>query len=145
MKKREHFMAEIWQGGGLALALPHSRHYLAKRGTHPGLARAATATRYDPKSKGNLSMRKIALFAAVAGAALSLAACSEKTEDAAATAVDSAAADTEANAEAAGAAVTDAASDVDAAAENAAATAEGEAAEVEADAQDETVGEAKAD
>jgi hypothetical protein len=138
-------MAGIWRNMAAMLALPHSRHYLAKREAHPGLARAAPANRYDPKSKGNLSMRKIALFAVAAGAALSLAACSEKTEDAAATAVDSAAADTEANAEAAGDAVAGAAADVDAAAENAAAEAEGEAAEVEADAQDETVEEAKAD
>ena len=46
-------------------------------------------------------MRKIVLVAAAAGAALSLAACSEKTEDAATETADSAMADTEANAEAA--------------------------------------------
>ena len=90
-------------------------------------------------------MRKIALFAAAAGAALSLAACSEKTEDATATAADSAVADTEANLEAAGDAVEAGAENVDAAAENAAADAEDAAATVEADAQDETKAEAKAD
>ena len=90
-------------------------------------------------------MRKIALFAAAAGAALTLAACSEKTEDAAATAADSAVADTEANMEAAGEEVTETAAEVEAGAEAAAAEADAETAEVEADAQDETVTEAKAD
>ena len=47
-------------------------------------------------------MRKIVLVAAIAAGALSLAACSEQTEDAAGEAADSAMADTEANAEAAG-------------------------------------------
>lgn len=101
--------------------------------------------RFDPMPKGNSIMRKIALFAAAAGAALTLAACSEKTEDAAAATADAAAADTEANLDAAGDAVTDAAADVDAAAENAAAEAEDATATVEADAQDETKAEAKAD
>lgn len=97
-----------------------------------------------PEMKRDFIMRKFALIAA-AGAALSLAACSEQTEDAAATTADSAVADTEANLDAAGDAVTGAVNNVDAAAENAAANAEQEAAEVEADVQNETVGEAKAD
>ena len=45
-------------------------------------------------------MRKIILAAAIAAGALSLAACSEKTEDAAGEAVDAAAADASSNAEA---------------------------------------------
>ncbi|MEO1968763.1 MAG: hypothetical protein ABGW87_08640 [Sphingomonadaceae bacterium] len=56
-------------------------------------------------------MRKIALIALTAGAALSLAACSEKTQDAAETTATSAANDTQANMEAAGTAVGDAAHD----------------------------------
>jgi len=56
-------------------------------------------------------MRKIILVAAAAGAALTLAACSEKTEDAATETADSAMADTEANAEAAGDAVEGAATE----------------------------------
>ena len=50
-------------------------------------------------------MRKIVLVAAIAAGALSLAACSESTEDAAGDAADSAMADAEANMEAAGEAV----------------------------------------
>ena len=46
-------------------------------------------------------MRKIVLVAAIAAGALSLAACSESTEDAAGEAADSAMADAEANTEAA--------------------------------------------
>jgi hypothetical protein len=148
MPKRSSFAAETGRERRSALALPHSRHYLAKREAHLGLARAAEADRFDPPSKGNATMRKIALLAA-AGAALSLAACSEKTQDAAATTADSAAADTAANAEAAGDAVTDAATtaadSVDAAAHNAATTAENEAAKVEAEAQGTTVQDAKKD
>ena len=56
-------------------------------------------------------MRKIILAAAAAGAALTLAACSEGTQDAAEETVEGAAADTEANADAMGAAVEDAAAD----------------------------------
>ena len=47
-------------------------------------------------------MRKIVLAAAIAGAALSLAACSQETQDAAGETADNAMADAEANAEAAG-------------------------------------------
>lgn len=83
-------------------------------------------------------MRKIILAAAVAGAALSLTACSEKTGDAAETTVDSAAADTAANADAAGEAV-------EGAVDDAAAEVDGAAAAVEADVQDESTAEAQAD
>ncbi|MEO6388132.1 MAG: hypothetical protein ABIT16_03930 [Croceibacterium sp.] len=83
-------------------------------------------------------MRKIVFAAAIAGAALSLAACSEKTEDAAGTTVDSAMADTEANAQAAG-------DTVDSAATTAAAAATDASAAVEADVQGESTAEAKAD
>ena len=145
MPKRSRNVAEIRLIGALALALPHSRHYLAKRETHHGLAREAPANRFDPIPKGNATMRKIALFAAAAGAALTLAACSEKTGDAAATTAENAAADTEANLDAAGEAVTGAAANVDAAAETAAAEAEDSAATVEADVQNESKAEAKAD
>jgi hypothetical protein len=61
------------------------------------------------------TMRKIILAAAIAGAAFSLSACSEKTEDATSEAADSAAADAAANADAAAGAVTDAATDAAAA------------------------------
>jgi len=90
-------------------------------------------------------MRKIILAAAVAGAALSLAACSEGTEDNAEATMDSMAADTEANMDATGAAVDDAAADVGAAADNAGEATDQMGDEIEADVQDETVGEAAAD
>ena len=56
-------------------------------------------------------MRKIILAAAIAGAALTLAACSEGTEDAADDTAEGAMADTEANAEAMGEAIDTAADD----------------------------------
>jgi hypothetical protein len=79
------------------------------------------------------NMRKILLVAALA-TGMTLAACSETTEDAAEETADSAMADTEANMEAAGDTVD---ATADAVAEDAAA--------VEADVQDETVEEAAAD
>ena len=82
-------------------------------------------------------MRKIVLVAAIAGAALSLAACSESTEDAAGDAADSAMADAEA--------VDDAAADVGEAADATVQGAEDAAAEAEAEVQDETTTEAAAD
>ena len=60
-------------------------------------------------------MRKIVLVAAIAAGALSLAACSEGTEEAATDAADSAMADAEANMEAAGDVVDDAAAEAGAA------------------------------
>jgi hypothetical protein len=90
-------------------------------------------------------MRKIVLAAAIAGAALSLSACSESTEDAAGETVDNAMADAEANAEAAGEAVEGAAADVGAAADAAVEGADDAAAEAEAEVQDETTTEAAAD
>jgi hypothetical protein len=84
----------------------------------------------------NYTMRKIVLAAAIAGAALSLAACSNKTEDATGEAMDSAMADASANADAAGDAVSTAAADATAAAseavDTAAATAETAADKAEA-------------
>jgi type IV secretory pathway VirB6-like protein len=91
------------------------------------------------------TMRKIVLVAAIAGAALSLAACSESTEDAAGEAADSAMADTEANVEAVGDAAGDAAAEAGAAVDAAGDEAAEAGAEVEADAQDETEAEAAAD
>ncbi len=90
-------------------------------------------------------MRKIALFAAAAGAALTLAACSEKTEDAAATTADSIAADTEANMEAAGDAVAEGAAAATDAAATGAAAATDAAAAAEAEVQGESTEEAKVD
>lgn len=65
-------------------------------------------------------MRKSLLVVVAAGTALALSACSQKTEDAAATAVDSAASDTAANADKAASAVAGAADDVGTAAAKAA-------------------------
>ena len=90
-------------------------------------------------------MRKIILAAAAAGAALSLAACSESTENAAGEAVDSAMADTEANVEAVGDEVSETADEAGAAVDNAGNEVEGEANEVEADVQDESTQEAAVD
>jgi len=94
-------------------------------------------------------MRKIILAAAIAGSALSLAACSESTEDAAGAAVEGAANDVEANAEAAGETVSGAVNDAGAeisGAVDAAGEATDEAGDrVEADVQDESVEEASRD
>jgi hypothetical protein len=98
-----------------------------------------------PLFKEQRTMRKIILAAAAGAAALTLSACSEKTEDAAAETADSAMADTEANAEAAGEAVDAAADDAAAAAGDAAAATTEAAAAAEAEVQDETAAEAKAD
>ena len=78
-------------------------------------------------------------------AALSLAACSESTEDAAGEAADSAMADTEANVEATGDAVGDAAAEAGDAVDAAGEATDEAATEVEADVQDETETEAAAD
>ncbi len=77
-------------------------------------------------------MRKIVLAAAIAGAALSLAACSESTGDAAEETVDNAMADAEANAEAAGEVVEGAAADAGEAVEDVADGAEGAVAPTDA-------------
>ena len=108
--------------------------------TKPPLFGAGTvfSTEHQKLFKGTTNMRKIILAAAAAGAALTLAACSEGTQDAAEETVEGAAADTEANADAMGAAV-------EGATEEAAAEADAAAAEVEADVQDETTTEAQAD
>jgi predicted small secreted protein len=83
-------------------------------------------------------MRKIVLVAAIAAGALSLAACSEQTEDAAGEAADSAMADTEANMEAAG-------DMVGGAADEAGDAISGTANEAEAELHDESEAEAAAD
>ena len=88
-------------------------------------------------------MRKIMLVAAIAG--LSLAACSEQTEDAVEATADSAAADTAANADAMGDAVDAAATDAAVAADATVDAVDGAAAEVEAEVQDETTAEAAVD
>ena len=84
------------------------------------------------------TMKKIIFASMAAVAALGVSACSEKTEDNAAAAVEGAANDTAVNAEMTGDAIENAATDVGNA------TANGAAA-VEADVQDETMNEAKKD
>src|SRR5690606_19030545 len=88
--------------------------------------------------EGLTNMRKIVLVAAIAGAALSLAACSQETQEAAEDTAEGAMADAETNAEAVGDAMSDAAGD-------AAAPAEDAANEAEAEVQGETETEAAAD
>ena len=83
-------------------------------------------------------MKKFVIASLAGVAALGLAACSEKTEDNAAAAVEGAANDTAVNAEMTGDALENAATDVGNAAANGAAA-------VEADVQDETEAEAKKD
>ena len=90
-------------------------------------------------------MRKIVLVAAAAAGALTLAACSEGTEDAAEATVEEGMADAEANMEAAGDTMSEGAAEVEAGADAMAADADAAAAEVEADVQDETTAEAQAD
>ncbi|KHL24851.1 hypothetical protein PK98_13275 [Croceibacterium mercuriale] len=94
-------------------------------------------------------MRKIILAAAIAGSALSLAACSESTEDAAGAAVEGAANDVEANAEEVGQTVETGLNDAGAAVSGAvdsAGRATDEAGDrIEADVQDESVAEASRD
>jgi hypothetical protein len=100
-------------------------------------------------SKEQRFMRKIILAAVAGAAALTLAACSEKTEDAATETADSAAADASVNADAAGEAAADVATDAAATASDAAATAStaatDAAATTEAAAQGESTDAAMAD
>jgi hypothetical protein len=103
-----------------SLAPPQSGHYSARRSPPPCGFRASPGE--QPRRalsyslfKDTDTLRKIILAAAIAGAALSLTACSEKTEDATSEAADSAAADAAANADAAATAVTDATTDAAAA------------------------------
>ncbi|UVI39725.1 hypothetical protein [Qipengyuania spongiae] len=124
-----HILAIIWTSRGLDRVLGRS-------------GRIADVQSFN---QGIHPMRKIALIAAASAAALSLAACSESTQDAAESTAENAAADTEANLEAAGTELEQASDDIDAAAENAAADAEAATNEAEADMQDETVDEAAAD
>ncbi|WP_232308173.1 hypothetical protein [Tsuneonella dongtanensis] len=98
-----------------------------------------------PLFKEQRTMRKIILAAAAGAAALTLSACSEKTEDAAAETADAAMADAEANADAAGEAVDGAADATAEAAGDAAAATTEAAAAAEGEMQDETAAEAKAD
>jgi hypothetical protein len=119
--------------------------------TKPPLFGAGTVycTEHPKCSKEQRIMRKIILAAIAGAAALTLSACSEKTEDAAATTADSAAADTAANADAMGEAVDATATDAAATASDAAATASAAAtdaaATTEAAAQGESTDAAKAD
>ena len=85
------------------------------------------------RNKGVYPMRKIALVAAVSAAALSLAACSEGTEEAAENTVEGAAADTEANAEAMGDSIDNAAAEAETEMDEAGAEVEAEADEAEAE------------
>jgi hypothetical protein len=119
--------------------------------TKPPLFGAGTVffTEHQKLFKGTTNMRKIILAAAAGALALTVSACSEKTEDAAAETADSAAADTAANADAMGEAVDATATDAAATASDAAATASAAAtdaaATTEAAAQGESTTEAKAD
>jgi hypothetical protein len=94
-----------------SLAPPQSCHYFQARNPPQGGFRALHGALSYSQFKDTLNMRKIVLAAAIAGAALSLAACSSKTEDAASETADSAAADASANADVAASAVTGAAAD----------------------------------
>ena len=105
-----------------------------------------------PSSCWEKRMRKILIIALTAAAGLSIAACSEKTQDAAETTADAAASDVAGAADAAGDAAEAAATDAGRAVDKAAAATdemgdkvEQKAAEVEADAHNESVSEAKAD
>ncbi|WP_198507630.1 hypothetical protein [Qipengyuania seohaensis] len=148
MKKYGREMAEIRQFDGKwgmnmanLLAAPQSRHYLdiVRPDFGPCVGeRNSGSPAHKLAVQGIFFMRKIALFAAASAAALSLAACSEATEDAAADTADSAAADAEANMEAAG-------ESMEAAGEDVAAEADAAAAEVEAEVEGETEAEAAAD
>ncbi|GAA4759836.1 hypothetical protein [Novosphingobium ginsenosidimutans] len=90
-------------------------------------------------------MRKIALITAVAAAALGLAACSEKTQDAAGTTAESAANDVATGVDKAAAATDELGDKAANAANKAAANVEQERAEAEADLHNESVKEAKND
>lgn len=113
------------RGGGHIAAIALLRHKFAI--ISPGRVRsnADFALAVQPAGatvsqfKGYQPMRKIVLAAAIAGAALSLAACSNKTEEATGEAMDSAMADASTNADAAGEAVSTAAADATEAAGNA--------------------------
>ncbi|MCA0910379.1 hypothetical protein [Qipengyuania gaetbuli] len=111
-----------------SLAAPQSGHYLGPRKASKGSCAEEVdhrRIRTQTRCLRIYLMRKIALVAAASAAALSLAACSEATEDAAEATTEAAAADAEANMEAAGEAV-------EAAGEEVAAEGEEAAAEVEA-------------
>jgi hypothetical protein len=92
-----------------------------------------------------MHMRKFILAAAAAGAALSLAACSENTEDTTGAAIDSAMADAEANLEAVGDDVGQAADETGAAIDRAGDDVDATATEAEADLQNESTREAAVD
>ena len=92
----------------------------------------------DTSPDGRHALRTRVPFFLVGGAALSLAACSEQTEDAAATTADEAAEDTAENLDATGEAI-------EAGAEEVAAETDEAAAEVEAEVEGETEAEAQAD
>src|SRR5262245_31646027 len=87
--------------------LRHKVAIISKRGVHRmvGFTPALAGHRVRRASRSRCSridnMRKIVLAAAIAGAALSLAGCSQETQDAAEDTADNAMADAEANAEAA--------------------------------------------
>src|SRR5690606_17175850 len=122
------------------LTLPQSCHYSCRLKFTWGIS----SLLHPERSWRNRLMRKIVLVAAAVGA-LSLAACSEGTQDAAGDAADSAMADAEANMEAAGEAVDDAAAEAGAAIDSAGEATDEAATEVEADVQDETTTEAAVD
>ncbi|WBY16781.1 hypothetical protein PF049_01020 [Erythrobacteraceae bacterium WH01K] len=144
--------ARMWRIMAKRLALPQSRHYLGIRSrpcgggfsTRPDTGPGGLTTRQSKE----INMRKIALVAA-ATAALSLAACSEGTQDAAEATAEGAMADTEANMDAMAEGTEDAMADAEAGAEEMAADAEAgaEEAAVEAEAamEGETEEEAAAD
>ena len=90
-------------------------------------------------------MRKIALISAAAAAALGLAACSEKTQDAASNTAESAANDVATGVDKAAAATDELGDKAANAASSAAANVEQERAEAEADLHNESVKEAKKD
>jgi hypothetical protein len=101
-----------------SLAVPQSCHYLRRWNSPRGFRapqrttkQGIVAARFANCSRNDITMRKIILAAAIAGAAFSVSACSDKTADAASETADSAAADASANADAATSAVTDAAAD----------------------------------
>ncbi|WP_341859048.1 hypothetical protein WKH79_12330 [Qipengyuania sp. GPGPB31] len=133
-------MTEKWHLRLYSLAVPYFRHYLdtvrPQLGVRAGGVNLPNAFIFAVQ--GFRTMRKIALFAAASAAALTLAACSEATEDSAEATADEAVADAETNMEAIEAETDEAIADVTAEADEA-------AAEVEAAAENETTAEAAAD
>ena len=117
-------------------------HEAGFEGAHKGRFR-------EYRNQGVYPMRKIVLAAAIAGAALSLSACSEGTEDATEAAAEGAMADAEANMDAAGETMENAAAEtgaaVDGAMDETAAAADEAAAEAEASIENESEAEAQAD